>query len=138
MLLPPMSEIPKKLNVKSAGDLFTNVLPKPKLERVQLPDGGFNWQAHADTSVSFFSLVYAWLYWNLANETTHAIAGGNPMDSKLWYASKTLWVNVLGLAWFWLGPVVGIPTLTPEVTITALGIINLLLRIVTKKEVTFS
>ena len=56
------------------------------------------------------------------------------MDAKLWFTSKTIWVNVAGVVAAWICKLMGVP-LTPEITITILGVINLVLRFITKKEV---
>lgn len=56
------------------------------------------------------------------------------MDPKLWFTSKTIWANVAGVVAAWICKLAGIE-LTPEITLTILGVINLLLRFITKKEI---
>ncbi len=53
---------------------------------------------------------------------------------KKWYKSKTFWINIISL--------VGTVTLlefgyeiTPEMAVTFLGVINLMLRLITKEEI---
>lgn len=60
------------------------------------------------------------------------------MESKPFFYSKTFWFNILTAAWFFIGPAVGIPELSPELFGTILSVGNVLLRFVTKQEVTIS
>jgi len=56
-------------------------------------------------------------------------------QSKKWYLSKTVWINVIALA----GLIVQTQTgflLTPEVQAMALTLVNLAVRSVTKQELT--
>jgi fumarate reductase subunit C len=56
-------------------------------------------------------------------------------QSKKWYLSKTVWINVIALA----GLIVQTQTgflLTPEVQAMALTLVNLAVRAVTKQELT--
>ena len=62
----------------------------------------------------------------------------DPILQKPWYASKTLWFNVLGGFWFFIGPKIGVPELTPEVFSTIIFVGNIILRFITKTEVTIS
>lgn len=52
---------------------------------------------------------------------------------KSWYHSKTLWVNIFTVAWHFVGPLVGIPTLDNETLVALLAIVNLVLRVITKQ-----
>jgi hypothetical protein len=70
-----------------------------------------------------------------ATSTTPAVVA---VATKPWYASKTLWLNGLTFAWYFIGPMVGIPILTPEVTGIALTVANVLLRVITKQPLTLS
>ena len=58
------------------------------------------------------------------------------MEKKPW-ASKTLWVNILGvvgiLAQTYTGFVIG-----PELQVMILGVINVILRLITKEEISWS
>jgi fumarate reductase subunit C len=57
------------------------------------------------------------------------------METKKWYLSKTIWINVIALA----GLIVQTQTgflLTPEVQAMALTLVNLAVRAVTKQELT--
>lgn len=56
------------------------------------------------------------------------------MEKKLWYTSKTLWVNLLAVVSGILLDAKGI-SLSPSVQITILAGINALLRFITKKEI---
>lgn len=58
--------------------------------------------------------------------------------TKAWWTSKTIWTNVIALLWIFVGPVVGMPELSPETSIAILGVINVILRLITKTEVTIS
>lgn len=60
------------------------------------------------------------------------------MEQKPWYTSKTLWFNLLSGIWFFVGPKIGIPELTPEVFTSILLIGNVILRLITNTEVTIS
>ena len=53
------------------------------------------------------------------------------METKKWYASKTLWVNALAIAGAFLSSHFGI-TLTAEESAGVLAVVNIVLRIVTK------
>ena len=53
---------------------------------------------------------------------------------KLWYTSKTLWVNLLAIAVLIINAEFGY-YITPDVQIVILGGINAILRIITKEEI---
>ena len=53
---------------------------------------------------------------------------------KLWWTSKTLWVNILAVGVLILQGQFGF-VITPELYIVILGGINAVLRIVTKEEI---
>ena len=53
------------------------------------------------------------------------------------WISKTLWVNVLAIVGLFLSAYLGFE-LTPEITVSVLGGINILLRYITKEEVNWS
>jgi hypothetical protein len=55
---------------------------------------------------------------------------------KKWYLSKTLWVNVVALVAIIAQGVTGKDVLAPEVQGSILAIINLILRAVTKQQLT--
>ena len=57
------------------------------------------------------------------------------MDKK-WYLSKTIWVNAIAIAAGFLADKFGIQ-IDSVTQVTILGIINLILRIVTKEEITW-
>lgn len=54
---------------------------------------------------------------------------------KKWWKSKTLWVNVIAIAGIIIHDVAGFDILTPENQAAALGIVNIILRSVTKGPV---
>lgn len=57
------------------------------------------------------------------------------METKKWYTSKTIWINIVALA----GLIVQTQTgfiLTPEIQAMALTLVNLAVRAVTKQELT--
>jgi hypothetical protein len=56
------------------------------------------------------------------------------MDSKKWYTSKTLWVNLIAVVAEVLGVVAGI-NITPELAVTILAVINIILRAITKEPI---
>lgn len=60
------------------------------------------------------------------------------MGTKPFYLSKTLWINLIGLAYVLFGKYVGVDFTTPENTATILVVINVFLRLITKSEVTIS
>lgn len=49
--------------------------------------------------------------------------------TKKWYTSKMLWTNVIGIAVI----IFGADVVTPELSGTILGVINFLLRLITKE-----
>ncbi len=53
---------------------------------------------------------------------------------KKWIKSKTLWINVLAIVTLILRAEYGY-TLTPEIEIGILGLINIALRAITKEEI---
>ena len=55
---------------------------------------------------------------------------------KDWYKSRTLWVNLIGIANIILRAELGL-TLTPEAEVAILVGINFALRYITKEEITF-
>ena len=54
------------------------------------------------------------------------------MNEKKWYASKTLWVNVLAVAAIVAQGLTGQQIISPAMQGVILGIINMVLRLVTK------
>lgn len=56
---------------------------------------------------------------------------------KMWYASRTLWVNVLAVIAIVLQGQFGY-VLTPELQMTALGVVNVILRGITKKAINWT
>ncbi|MCO1599804.1 hypothetical protein [Desulfosporosinus nitroreducens] len=56
---------------------------------------------------------------------------------KKWYASKTLWSNALMLAGVIVLNATGEDILTPEVQGAILVVVNVVLRVVTKEEITW-
>lgn len=56
---------------------------------------------------------------------------------KKWYASKTVWVNLLALVGMALETVTGKQVLDPDTQGVILTVINLILRFVTKQGLTF-
>lgn len=54
---------------------------------------------------------------------------------KPWYASKTIWTNVIGAVWLFVGPLVGVPVLSPEVMTQIFDVINIVLRFFTKQPI---
>jgi hypothetical protein len=56
---------------------------------------------------------------------------------KKWYASKTLWSNTLMLAGVIALNATGKDLLTPEVQAAILVVVNVILRVVTKEEITW-
>jgi len=60
------------------------------------------------------------------------------MESKPFYLSKTFWFNILSALWFFIGPRVGLPELSPEIFGTIITVGNVILRFITKTEVSIS
>jgi len=56
------------------------------------------------------------------------------MESKKWYESKTLWVNIISIIGIFTASKSGVE-MSPEMVTTVLGVINMVLRFVTKKEI---
>lgn len=59
------------------------------------------------------------------------------MESKQWYESKTIWVNLIAVLGVFLSKHFGI-TITEEQTVTILGVLNIVLRFITKSPVVIS
>ena len=57
------------------------------------------------------------------------------METKKWYMSKTIWINIVALAGLILQTQTGF-LLTPEIQAMALTLVNLAVRAVTKQEIT--
>lgn len=58
------------------------------------------------------------------------------MDSKSWYFSKTLWVNVAAIAAIAIQGQTGY-VIDPTTQTVALGMVNLILRKISKTEITW-
>jgi hypothetical protein len=56
---------------------------------------------------------------------------------KKWYASKTIWTNVLMLIGAIIYNTTGQDLLTPEVQAAIITVVNVILRIITKEEITW-
>lgn len=54
--------------------------------------------------------------------------------SKKWYASKTLWLNLVSLIVFAIGNKTGYIA-SPELQVEVLGLINIALRFITKEKI---
>lgn len=57
------------------------------------------------------------------------------MDTKKWYASKTLWTNAVMMAGIIAQGITGREILSPEIQGLVLGMVNVALRLITKSEV---
>lgn len=108
--------------------------PSRKPDTTALPVNEPPAPPQVDTTVKWIPLIITWIRTNLANDIL-TFMKGDAMDSKLWYASKTFWTNIITLLWTFLGPLVGIPTLDPETMLGILAVVNVVLRIVTKQPV---
>jgi hypothetical protein len=58
-------------------------------------------------------------------------------NMKKWYTSKTLWVNFISLLAMVIHGITGVEWLSIEVQATLLSVINILLRVVTKEEISW-
>lgn len=56
--------------------------------------------------------------------------------TKKWYTSKTLWANLIGIVGVFTAEKFGY-VITPEQTVSILGGINMVLRLITKSAVTW-
>ncbi len=59
-------------------------------------------------------------------------------DTTVWWASRTLWVNVIAIVAMVLQGITGHVLISMELQATILGVINMLLRLVTKTPVVWS
>lgn len=59
------------------------------------------------------------------------------MESKPFYYSKTLWTNLIAILGVFTAKHLGIE-ITAEMTVTILGVINGILRFITKKPIVIS
>ena len=60
------------------------------------------------------------------------------METKPFYTSKTFWVNAVGLFWVLAAAPLGLPALSEDTMLSILAVINILLRFITKTEVTLT
>ena len=58
--------------------------------------------------------------------------------SKPFWTSKTMWANVAGMVSPYIVSLLGIDMPTAEVTVLLLGIVNIVLRVVTKNAVSLT
>ena len=58
--------------------------------------------------------------------------------SKPFWASKTMWANVIAMASPYIVSLIGFDMPTAEVTVFLLGVVNIILRIVTKNAVSLT
>ncbi len=54
--------------------------------------------------------------------------------NKVWYKSKTVWVNLIAV----VGIVFFGKEVDPQISVAVLAVINFLLRLITKEEIVFS
>ena len=59
------------------------------------------------------------------------------MLNKKWYLSKTLWINVLSIVGILIQTKLGNPIIAPELEVTLLSVINIIIRTVTKSNITW-
>ena len=104
----------------------------PKAEKLDVPGAPV-----INAEVGWTTLILLWIKTNLGNDILNFFNGAT-MNSKLWYTSKTFWTNVIGLAWTFVGPLIGIPALDPDTMIAILGVLNVILRLITKQPVSIS
>ena len=57
------------------------------------------------------------------------------MESKKWFFSKTLWANAVSVAAMVLQGITGKEIIDPAAQGVALGLVNIVLRLLTRKEV---
>jgi len=60
------------------------------------------------------------------------------METKKFYLSKTFWLNVIGLFWILFAGGLGLPTLNPEMEMSILAVLNLIVRFITKQPIGIS
>ncbi len=56
------------------------------------------------------------------------------MENKIWYASKTFWLNIIAIVAIILQGKFGY-TVSPEIQVAILALINIVLRAITKQEI---
>lgn len=61
-----------------------------------------------------------------------------PVDVTPWYASRTLWVNAIAIVGMVLQGVTGHVLISMELQATILGVINMILRVITKKPIVWA
>ena len=59
------------------------------------------------------------------------------MNNKKWYLSKTVWINVIATAGITAQAITNKEILSPELQLMFLSVINLILRSVTKDNITW-
>jgi len=60
------------------------------------------------------------------------------VPKKRWYESKTLWVNFLSIVALIVHDLTGVDWFDAETQVILLGVINIILRAITKKELVFT
>ena len=60
------------------------------------------------------------------------------METTVWYLSKTLWVNAIALVAMIVQGITGNVVVSMELQATILGVVNMVLRLVTKKPVSWN
>jgi len=124
--------MPSKLQPKGLEPFPPKEIPLDKLKPVQEPA-----LVPIKDKVNWFDLIKEFVRQNLINDVLN-LQKGVTMSSKAWYLSKTLWTNFVLLAWQFIGPLIGIPTIDPELMAGILAIVNFLLRLITKSPVGIS
>ncbi|MEW5799965.1 MAG: hypothetical protein AB1728_13270 [Bacteroidota bacterium] len=105
-------------------------LQNVKLEKVRITDE----PKSVTPPVHWFDLLRLWVRENLINDILSS-QKGLTMQTKSWLYSKTIIGNLLLLIWSFVGPMIGIPVLSPELMFTLTLAYNLILRFLTKKPV---
>lgn len=66
------------------------------------------------------------------------MADTNTVDSTVWYASKTLWANAIAIVAMIVQGITGHVLISLELQATILGVVNMILRLVTKQPISWS
>jgi hypothetical protein len=101
----------------------------PDARKVEVPAA-----PEVKSSVEWIDLIRLWIKENLINDILSS-QKGEIMQTKSWLFSKTIIGNIILFAWSFIGPMIGIPTLSPELMFTLTLVYNLIIRFFTKSPV---
>lgn len=101
----------------------------PEATKFDFPDA-----PQINSNVGWIDLIRLWIKENLINDILSS-QKGEVMQTKSWLFSKTIIGNIILFAWGFIGPMIGVPVLSPELMFTLTLAYNLIIRFFTKSPV---